>query len=171
MEPQLEVFRFENAYMTPGFIDTHIHGAGGFDCSSLTVSPNPIDSMSRILAERGVTSFFPTVVAAPAADMLENLSLLAAEMSRELPGAEAVGINSEGPFINPFKRGAQQEESILPIDLGFARELIEAGQGKIRVMTFDGAQHRQRAADHARHRRRRLLLHAPLQRHAAAPSA
>ena len=109
MEPQLEVFRFENAYMTPGFIDTHIHGAGGFDCSSLTVSPNPIDSMSRILAERGVTSFFPTVVAAPAADMLENLSLLAAEMSRELPGAEAVGINSEGPFINPFKRGAQQE--------------------------------------------------------------
>ena len=136
MEPQLEVFRFENAYMTPGFIDTHIHGAGGFDCSSLTVSPNPIDSMSRILAERGVTSFFPTVVAAPAADMLENLSLLAAEMSRELPGAEAVGINSEGPFINPFKRGAQQEESILPIDLGFARELIEAGQGKIRVMTF-----------------------------------
>lgn len=83
MEPQLEVFRFENAYMTPGFIDTHIHGAGGFDCSSLTVSPNPIDSMSRILAERGVTSFFPTVVAAPAADMLENLSLLAAEMSRE----------------------------------------------------------------------------------------
>ena len=32
MNEELELFRFENAYITPGFIDTHIHGAGGFDC-------------------------------------------------------------------------------------------------------------------------------------------
>lgn len=136
MESELEIYRFENAYMTPGFIDTHIHGAGGFDCSSVDISPCPIESMSRILGERGVTSFFPTVVAAPRDEMLHNLERLAEVMSRPLPGACAVGINLEGPFINPFKRGAQQEESILPIDLGFARELIEASHGLARIMTF-----------------------------------
>lgn len=136
MEQEIDIHRFENAYMVPGFIDTHIHGAGGFDCSSVKQSPNPIDSMSIILAERGVTAFFPTVVAAAHDEMLENLALLAKESRRELPGASAVGINIEGPFINPFKRGAQEEQSILPVDLGFARELIAAGDGLVKVMTF-----------------------------------
>ncbi len=136
MDKELELLKFENAYMTPGFIDTHIHGAGGFDCSSVDVSPRPIDAMSRILGERGVTSFFPTVVASPEAEMVANLARLAEEMKRPLPGAVPAGINIEGPFINPFKRGAQEEEAIRPIDLGFARALIDAGQGMVKVMTF-----------------------------------
>ncbi len=136
MESELEIHRFDNAYMTPGFIDTHIHGAGGFDCSSVEISPCPIESMSRILAERGITSFFPTIVAAKRDDMLRNLALLAEAMQKPLPGASAAGINLEGPFINPYKRGAQEEESILPIDLGFARELIDACGGLAKVMTF-----------------------------------
>lgn len=136
MEPELEVFEFSNAYLTPGFIDTHIHGAGGFDASSVDLSPNPIDSMSRILAERGVTSFFPTVVAAPREAMLANLRRLAEEAVRDLPGAAASAINIEGPFINPLKRGAQLESAIVPVDLGYARELIEAGNGLVKVMTF-----------------------------------
>ena len=52
MEPGLEVHEFMDAYLTPGFIDTHIHGAGGFDASSVDLSPQPIESMSRLLAER-----------------------------------------------------------------------------------------------------------------------
>lgn len=136
MEPELEVFEFSNAYLTPGFIDSHIHGAGGFDASSVDLSPNPIDSMSRILAERGVTSFFPTVVAAPREAMLANLRRLAEEAVRDLPGAAASAINIEGPFINPLKRGAQLESAIVPVDLGYARELIEAGNGLVKVMTF-----------------------------------
>ena len=135
-EPEVEVLRFDNAYMTPGFIDTHIHGAGGFDCSSVEISPHPIEEMSRILAERGVTTFFPTVVASPHEEMLRNLELLADRMNGSLPGAAASGINIEGPFINPFKRGAQQQESIVPIDLGFAGELVAAGKGLVKVMTF-----------------------------------
>ena len=135
-EEGLEIVQFDNAYLVPGFIDTHIHGAGGFDCSSVDNSPLPIDSMSNILAQRGVTSFLPTVVAAEHDVMLKNLSRLAQECRRDLPGADAIGINLEGPFINKEKRGAQQESAILPIDLGFARELIAAGEGLVKVMAF-----------------------------------
>ncbi|MDD3887042.1 MAG: N-acetylglucosamine-6-phosphate deacetylase [Victivallaceae bacterium] len=135
-EDKIEVVRLPNAYVTPGFIDSHIHGAGGFDCSSVKTSINPIDAMSRLLVERGITAFMPTVVASAHKTMLDNISRLAAEITRELPGADALGINLEGPFINPAKRGAQDESAIVEVDLGFARELIAAGNGLVKIMTF-----------------------------------
>ena len=141
---ELEVHRFPEGYITPGFIDTHIHGAGGFDCSSPDESPFPIEAMSTRLGVCGVTGFMATVVSAERRTMISNLAKLAASMKRELPGADALGINIEGPFINPDKCGAQPRDVISPIDLGFARELVEAGDGMVRAMTFspelDGAE-------------------------------
>ena len=136
VEPELTVRRFPGAYMTPGFIDTHIHGAGGFDSSSVADSPRDLSDMSRLLGERGVTGFFPTVVAAPREVMLKNLSALVDAMSRPLPGAEAIGIKLEGPFINPVKCGAQPPEYLSEVDLGFAAELIDATAGLGKTMTF-----------------------------------
>ena len=135
-EQEIEVFDFPNAYITPGFIDTHIHGAGGFDCSSVAESENPFSSMCSILCSRGVTGFFPTVVADKREKMLKNLELLAAEMAKSPSGAEAIGINIEGPFLNPDKCGAQPAEFLSQIDLGFARELLSAGKGMVKLMTF-----------------------------------
>ena len=117
-EDDLQIWRFENAYITPGFIDTHIHGAGGFDCSRPLSSPNTIAEMSRILGQRGVTGFFGTVVAAERNKMIANIAALAEAMRSELPGAEAIGINIEGPFLNPAKCGAQPLSVLSPIDLG-----------------------------------------------------
>ena len=144
MEEGLQVHRFDDAYITPGFVDTHIHGAGDFDCSSPEESPNPIEAMSTILGQRGVTGFLATVVSAPPKLMIANLAKLAEMMRRDMPGAEALGINIEGPFINPAKHGAQPLEFLSQVDLGFARELIDAGDGLVRAMTFapelDGAE-------------------------------
>ena len=135
-EQEIEVFDFPNAYITPGFIDTHIHGAGGFDCSSAANSVNPFSSMCSILGSRGVTGFFPTVVADKREKMLANLEYLASEMQKPQNGAEAIGINIEGPFLNPEKCGAQPAEYLSKIDLGFARELLSAGKGLVKLMTF-----------------------------------
>ena len=136
VEKELEVVQFENSYIAPGFIDTHIHGAGGFDCSSCVSSPRDLAAMSRILAERGVTGFFPTVVADNREQMISNLAELAGAMSSPLPGADAIAINIEGPFINPKRAGSQPHEVLSEIDTGFARELIAAGNGLVKIMTF-----------------------------------
>ena len=136
LNEKLELFKFDNAYITPGFIDTHLHGAGGFDCSKCMTSINSIGDMSTILGERGATGFFPTVVADAPEAMLENLSAIADAMQTPLPGADAIGINIEGPFINPEKSGAQPRDFIRGIDLKFAAELIDAGKGLVKVMTF-----------------------------------
>ncbi len=136
MNEELELFRFENAYITPGFIDTHIHGAGGFDCSRAGASRNDLAAMSAIMGERGATGFFPTVVADEPEKMIANLQILSAAMKNPLPGADAIGINIEGPFLNPEKAGAQPKHLLGKIDLKFAADLIDAGEGLIKIMTF-----------------------------------
>lgn len=136
VERELEVFQFANSYIAPGFLDTHIHGAGGCDCSRCMSSPRDLSAMSRILGERGVTGFFPTVVADNKEQMLTNIRQLVKAMREPLPGADAIAINIEGPFLNPKRAGSQPLEVICGIDPGFARELIAAGEGMVRIMTF-----------------------------------
>lgn len=136
LEAELEIYDLPNAYIMPGFIDSHIHGAGGFDASRADCGESSIQSMSKLLSSRGVTGFVPTVVSLPHVNMLQKIAKLAEVIDEPMPGAEPVGIHLEGPFINPQKRGAQSSTSIVAIDLGYARELIAAGAGKIRRITF-----------------------------------
>ena len=136
LEDNIEVYFFENAYATPGFVDIHIHGAGGFDSSAVLESPKSLNDMSLVLANRGITSFVPTVVSDQHDKMLNNLSELAKVIRQGCQGAEPIGINVEGPFLHPKKCGAQDISAIVPIDLGYAKELIAAGDGLIKLMTF-----------------------------------
>ena len=136
IEDELEVVRFENAYMTPGFIDTHIHGAGGCDCSILEQSPRTLNDMSLTLCRCGVTGFVPTIVSNTPEEMLSSLERMVAEIRRPQMGAEPLGIHLEGPFLNPCKSGSQPVELLSKIDLKFAEELFKTGSGLVKIMTF-----------------------------------
>ena len=135
-EPDLEVFHLRGMYATPGFIDLHIHGAGGFDSSTAHEEGVSIDQMCLTLASHGVTSFMPTIISSARTQMPASISAIAEMIDKPHPGAEPVGIHVEGPFLNQEKHGSQRIEDLIDIDLGFARELIAAGNGKIKVMTF-----------------------------------
>ena len=135
-EPGLEVIEMPDSYAVPGFIDCHIHGAGGFDSSAAFEEGSDIEAMCKVLASHGVTSFLPTMVAAPRKNMLMNVSALASMIEDEHHGAEPSGIHVEGPFFNKLKHGSQQIENIMDIDLGFAKELIAEGKGRIKIMSF-----------------------------------
>ena len=136
IDSELEVYEISNAYATPGFIDTHIHGAGGFDASLIGADHPELSAMSGILASRGVTGFVPTVVSLPRQEMLDSVARLAAMLQKPVPGAQPLGIHMEGPFLNRAKRGAQDDQALVEIDLGYARELIAAADGRLRRMTF-----------------------------------
>ena len=133
---QLDLVRFENAYMTPGFIDTHIHGAGGCDCSALEKSPRTLEDMCQTLCRCGVTGFVPTVVANTPDAMISNLGHLVSEMRRMKSGAEPLGVHVEGPFLNPCKSGSQPVELLSGIDLKFAEDIFKTGDGMVKTMTF-----------------------------------
>lgn len=122
----------QGAYISPGFIDTHIHGIGGFgteDCS-----PNSILGMSERLADFGITSFLPTIYTCSPEKMKKAITAIVEAMGKE-KGARIEGINLEGPFISPNKVGAQDPDGVQPVSITLWRELFEAGKGHIKCMT------------------------------------
>lgn len=137
LEDGLEIHDFTDCYAVPGFIDSHIHGIGPVDASDPDCAADTLARMSLALVRHGVTTFCPTIISRPADEMLKIAASLAGMADRGVQGADIAGIHVEGPFLSMGKRGSQDAEAILEkIDLGLAREIFEAGRGKIRIMTF-----------------------------------
>ncbi len=97
-------------YICPGLVDVHIHGFGGFDSMD---GPTALDAMARALLRRGVTAFVPTAVTASLPTLRRFADDVRAWQS-EAPadGAQPLGFNLEGPFIEPARKGAQNPEHI-----------------------------------------------------------
>ena len=135
-EPGLHVIDLTDAYATPGFIDSHIHGGGGYDTAKALEPDADINILCRHLATHGITTFLPTLMSYPRDKMIALTAKLADLVEDSYEGADPCAINLEGPFINVRKCGSQNPEAICSIDMGYARELIAAGNGRIKLLTF-----------------------------------
>ena len=113
-----EIIDAGGLYISPGFVDVHIHGYLGADASDGDIAG--LRTMSMGILRNGVTSFLPTTMTIPWSDLEQALdcirSLIPETQSPCYSGAEILGCHAEGPFINPKKKGAQAEEAILPPD-------------------------------------------------------
>ena len=135
-EPNLEVIDLTGCYALPGLIDSHVHGSGGFDTELAADPEQHLEDLSRFLASKGVTSFLPTLVSMPRKEMVAAVRRLAEMMQTAMPGAVPAGLHLEGPFINPLKAGSQSRAACSQIDFDFLDELLEAGNGRIKLLTF-----------------------------------
>ena len=116
-------------FILPGFIDLHVHGGGGADVMAGVAA---VATMARFHARHGTTSLLPTVLTAPASDLLRAAEGVAA--ARPGPGAARIlGLHLEGPFINPAMLGAQPPFAIAP-DLQFVDAI--RGAAPLRVVTM-----------------------------------
>lgn len=93
-------------------IENHIHGAFGVDFNNCSVED--ILEVSKKLLKRGIGGFFPTFVT----DTVENIKkqteiIKKAKSMQTFDMAEILGIHLEGIFVNPLKRGIQDEKLFL----------------------------------------------------------
>ena len=94
-------------YIVPGFIDLHVHGAGGKDTME---AGDAIEVIARMHAQHGTTSMLATTMTAPLADLEQALLALQGVCQQRSSGAARVlGVHLEGPYINPGKLGAQPD--------------------------------------------------------------
>ena len=98
----------------PGFIDVHIHGAAGVD--TMDARADDLRRVAEFLARHGVTSWLPTLVPASAEQYgqairaIEELVAVEQRGDSASPGARALGVHYEGPFVNSEQCGALHRE-------------------------------------------------------------
>ena len=107
-----EVIDAVGAYVAPGFLNVHIHGCDGAD--TMDEDADALGKIAAFQARTGVTSFLPTTMTC-AYDAVERaLDRIRRAMTEKPHGARILGSHMEGPFISPAKKGAQDEQYILP---------------------------------------------------------
>ena len=119
--------------VSPGLIDTHIHGIGGFGTDDSKT--NSILEMSKSLASFGVTGFLPTLYAGSPSKMGKEASTVVEAMGKE-KGATILGINMEGPFLNPQKAGAQDSNALEKPNEKTFLDLENEAEGHLVCMTI-----------------------------------
>ncbi len=91
------------AAVVPGFIDLQLNGAFGDD---FTEAPETIWRVAEGLPRWGVTSFLPTIITSPLAQVAKGQAVLAGGPPVGWTGSIPLGLHAEGPFLNLQKKGA-----------------------------------------------------------------
>jgi len=121
----------EDVLVLPGFIDLHVHGAGGVDVME---GGDAALRMARLHARHGTTSLLATTMTAPSEHIEQALQGIRFSMAAADPtAADIMGVHLEGPFLNSSKLGAQP-----PLARGGSIEQVQRWHdiAPIRVLTL-----------------------------------
>ena len=129
-----EVIDAEGGYVSPGFIELHIHGYLSKDVCD--ANEESLRIISKGLLGNGVTGYLPTTMTVDMAVIKGALEACRALMPEtrtpEFDGSQILGVHAEGPFISESKKGAQDPKYILKPDADFVKEYSDV----IRVITL-----------------------------------
>ncbi len=99
------------AYVSPGFVDIHTHGAGGTDFMDGTTED--VRVALRMHANHGTTAIMPTATTANPTSFrqsIENIGVVMQEEDKSMP--QVLGAHLEGPYFSLEQCGAQAPEYI-----------------------------------------------------------
>jgi N-acetylglucosamine-6-phosphate deacetylase len=122
----------------PGFVDVHIHGAGGRDV--MEGSADALASVTKTVARHGTTSMVATTVTASSDDTIRSVEGIARYISQQHEAddkrAEVLGIHFEGPFLSPARRGVHPAEWLQLPSSEMLEKLLQAAAGNAQILTI-----------------------------------
>ena len=127
-----------------GFIDIHTHGIGKYD--TRTGSPENILHMAALHSSQGTGSILPTIYPDSIDEMRKNMEAVRRAMeiqkSSEASSRKSavkrsiiLGVNLEGPFLNPARCGAMDKDVFLKPSVSALNRLIAGYEDIIKIIT------------------------------------
>ncbi|MBL1407472.1 N-acetylglucosamine-6-phosphate deacetylase [Sphingobacterium faecale] len=120
---QGEIIDAQGLYLSPGFVDIHVHGGGGADFMD-----NELEAYLTIAethAKFGTTAMFPTTLTSEPELLWETFSVYEQSLSVNQSGAKFYGLHLEGPYFSMNQRGAQDPRFIRNPDASEYRSIIQ----------------------------------------------
>jgi len=108
-------------YISPGFIDTHVHGGGGYDV--MDADCDGLAEIARTHRKHGCTSFLPTTLTASKERIQAAVRSVHQLMNSRYDGARILGVHLEGPCFNMKFKGAQNPKYLANPSIQLFNEL------------------------------------------------
>lgn len=97
-------------YISPGFIDIHVHGGGGHDF--MDCQETAFLRIAEAHARHGTTAMLPTTLSCEHDELITTLDLYKQANQKNTKGAQFLGMHIEGPYFAMNQRGAQDPRYI-----------------------------------------------------------
>lgn len=110
------------SYISPGFIDIHVHGGGGFDFMDATETA--FLNVAKTHARYGTTAMLPTTLSGSKQSLLEVIDIYESVKAKNISGSQFLGLHLEGPYFAMTQRGAQDPRYIRDPDPEEYREIL-----------------------------------------------
>lgn len=120
---------YGDRYISPGFIDIHVHGGGGYDFMDCT--REAFLGAARLHAAHGTATLLPTTLTCPDEELFELFGLFAQAKAAENDGAYLACLHLEGPYFAASQKGAQDERYIVPPRREHYETILEKANGSI----------------------------------------
>ena len=113
----------EENFISPGFIDIHVHGGGGSDFMDGTIGD--FLTIAETHLKYGTTALVPTTLSAGKENLLHILDTYRKASQENVKGAQFLGIHIEGPYFAMSQKGAQDPRYIRKPDKNEYSEIIK----------------------------------------------
>lgn len=129
-----EIIDAHGCYVSPGFIDTHVHGGGGYDF--MDGGEEPIIKAAEFHLNHGTTTILPTTLSCSFETLKEFMTTLKAVMEKGLCKANIPGAHLEGPYFALAQCGAQNPDYITPPVPAEYEEIIKTFGNIVKKWSF-----------------------------------
>lgn len=117
-------------YVSPGFIDMHIHGGGGHDFMDGTIEA--FLGVAETHAKYGTTAMVPTTLTSTNEELMTTFTVYRKAKEMNINGSQFIGLHLEGPYFSPKQCGAQDPNFLKKPQAEEYNAILEASKDIIR---------------------------------------